>query len=206
MINKPFSESSEQNKQPILSVIKQWFTKPDATIFEIGSGTGQHACYFPKFLTELFWQPSDTAENIPGIEAWCAETQLCNVYSPYILDVKQASWPIESSDYVFSANTVHIMGWSEVEAMFNGIRKILKPDGIFCLYGPFNYNNQYTSPSNAQFDQWLKSRDSKSAIRDFEALCELGQCPSKYTPLKLVQDHKMPANNRILVFQSIEPE
>ncbi len=203
MINKPFSESCEQNKEPILSIIKQWFIKPGATVFEIGSGTGQHASYFPRFLDKLFWQPSDTVENQQGIEAWRKDSQLANVHPPQVLDVKQNKWPIESCDYIFSANTVHIMGWNEVEAMFNGIRRILKPAGIFCLYGPFNYNNQYTSPSNAQFDQWLKTRNPVSGIRDFEALCALGQCPSQYAALKLIQDHEMPANNRILVFQRI---
>lgn len=206
MPNKPFSEACEQNKEPILAVIKQWFNKPGATIFEIGSGTGQHASYFPKFLDKLFWQPSDTVENIHGIEAWCAYTQLGNVYPPKILDVTQNQWPVESSDYVFSANTAHIMAWNEVESMFDGIRKILKPAGVFCLYGPFNYNNQYTSSSNEQFDQWLKSRDPERGIRDFEALCELGQHHSQYSPLALIKDHEMPENNRILVFQSMATE
>ncbi len=208
MINKPFSEACEQNKEPILSIIKQWFNKPDTTVFEIGSGTGQHASYFPKFLDQLVWQPSDTAKNIQGIESWRAAAQLGNLNPAKVLDisshnVKQAPWPVESTDYVFSANTVHIMAWDKVESMFNGIRKILKPAGIFCLYGPFNYNNHYTSSSNQQFDRWLKSRNPDSGIRDCEALCELGLRQSQYAPLTLIKDHEMPANNRILVFQSL---
>lgn len=206
MKNKPFSESCEQNKEPILSIIKQWFTTPGATVLEIGSGTGQHASYFPEFLEQLFWQPSDTTENQQSIKAWCTGAQLGNIRPPLTLDVKQKKWPIESCDYIFSANTVHIMAWNEVQAMFAGIRKTLKPEGVFCLYGPFNYNNQYTSPSNAQFDQWLKSRDPDSGIRDFEALCSIAQSPSQYPPLKLVKEYKMPANNRVLVFQSGKAE
>ncbi|VAW95138.1 hypothetical protein MNBD_GAMMA23-467 [hydrothermal vent metagenome] len=206
MTNKPFSESCEQNKEPILSVIKQWFNQPDATLLEIGSGTGQHASYFPQFLDKLFWQPSDIAENQHSIKAWCSHAQLSNVHPPLILNVSQNEWPIESYDYVFSANTVHIMAWNEVKAMFAGIRKVLKLKGIFCLYGPFNYNSQCTSLSNAQFDQWLKSRNPNSGIRDFEALCELGESGSQHRPLKLLMDHEMPANNRILVFQSIAPK
>lgn len=202
MLNKPYSESCDQNKAAILSIIKQWFTKADAMVLEIGSGTGQHASYFPEYLPHLRWQPSETESNIQGIEAWRASAQLENVYPAKLLDVTQSAWPIESTDYIFSANTLHIMSWPAVEAMFSGVRSIIKPDGLFCVYGPFNYNGQFTSPSNAQFDQWLKARDPSSGIRDFEALCKLGTQQSAHAPLKLIEDHQMPANNRILVFQS----
>jgi len=203
MINKPYSEACEQNKEPILSVIKQWFTEENSTVLEIGSGTGQHAAYFPAFLPNVHWQPSDVSTNIDTIEAWRLDANLANVYTAKTLDVAQSTWPIQSADYIFSANSVHIMSWAHVESMFAGIRKILKPNGIFCLYGPFNYKGEYTSPSNAQFEQWLKSRDINSGIRDFEALCDLATSSSiQGSPLTLVSDHQMPANNQILVFKS----
>ena len=201
MINKPFAESSEQNKDHILPVLKQWFTQPGSTVLEIGSGTGQHATYFARFLDSIRWQPSDTHENLEGIEAWRNDAGLTNVLPAMQLDVTQQSWPLEITDYIFSANTVHIMSWPMVEKMFSGIRSVLKPDGIFCLYGPFNYNGQYTSPSNQQFDGWLKSRNPDSGIRDFEALCELGTKATQTAPLHLIDDIEMPQNNRILVFQ-----
>lgn len=202
MANKPYSESCEQNKEPILSVLKECFTQNNANVLEIGSGTGQHAAYFPKHLSHLTWHPSDRKENIKSIESWRLDASLHNVVSSKILDVTQPHWPIDSTDYIFSANTLHIMPWTAVEKMITGIRSILKPMGIFCVYGPFNYNGQFTSPSNAQFDLWLKSRDSESGIRDFEALCELGTNESEHPPLTLIKDYPMPANNRILVFQS----
>ena len=202
MLNKPYSESCDQNKDVILAVLTQYFTKTGATVFEIGSGTGQHACYFPKQLPHLYWQPSDIESNIPAIEAWRQSATLENVYPAKVLDVTQTQWPVESAEYIFSANTLHIMSWPAVEAAFSGIRAILKPGGVFCVYGPFNYNGHYTSPSNAQFDQWLKSRDPRSGIRDFEALCELSIQKSNHPQLILIEDFPMPANNRILVFKS----
>jgi len=207
MINKPYSDSCEQNKEPILSIISQWFTKDKATVLEIGSGTGQHASYFPKHLPHLNWQPSDIETNITGIEAWRQSTNLPNVRATSILDVTQTQWPIDSVDYIFSANTLHIMSWPAVQAMFTGIRSILKPDGLFCVYGPFNYNGEFSSPSNAQFDIWLKARDPNSGVRDFEALCALGVQESinpqaGHPQLILIDDHPMPANNRILVFKA----
>ena len=207
MINKPYSESCEQNKTPILSVLKQYLIKPDSLVLEIGSGTGQHACYFSQKLPHLHWQPSEQVENIPDVQAWTEEllakpSCVQNILPTIKLDVAQAQWPTLSVDYVFSANTLHIMYWKEVELMIQGIRQILKPDGLFCVYGPFNYNGQYTSESNARFDQWLKTRDPKSGIRDFEALCHLGHIPSANNPLSLLEDHEMPANNRLLIFKS----
>lgn len=207
MLNKPFAESCEQNKTPIIKVLEQWFTLPDATVFEIGSGTGQHACYFSEKLGHLHWQPSERQENIAAVQAWTTEAlgkngRVKNILPVCELDVSQQHWPDIQVEYIFSANTVHIMSWPEVEDMFTGIRRILKPAGIFCLYGPFNYQGSYTSPSNADFDQWLKTRDPKSGIRDVEALCNLGHRSAPHKPLKLIEDHEMPQNNRILVFQS----
>jgi len=201
MINKPFSESCEQNKDPILSIIKRYFVEEKSIVLEIGSGTGQHAAYFPHHLSHLSWQPSDTHENLQGIEAWQRSANLPNTFAPVTLDVSQTVWPVTSVDYIFSANTVHIMSWQSVKLMMAGIRKILKPNGIFCLYGPFNYDGQFSSPSNAQFDLWLKARNPESGVRDFEALCELANQQGSDATLKLINDHDMPANNRILVFQ-----
>jgi len=191
---KPFAESCEQNKQAILDVIQREFEN-SRTIFEIGSGTGQHAVFFAENLPHLIWQTSEQAENLAGIQLWIKESSCNNVLSPIELNVT-AQWPKTAYSGVFSANTVHIMAWSEVAIMFEGVSKILKKNSPFCLYGPFNYDNQYTSPSNANFDIWLKSRNPKSAIRNFEDLISLAE---KYD-LILKDDHEMPANNRILVW------
>lgn len=100
-------------------------------------------------------------------------------------------------DAVFSANTVHIMGWPSVENMFTGIGRVLNKGGFFCLYGPFNYDEKFSSESNARFDLWLKQRDPVSGIRDFAAL----QVLANKAGLKFVEDIEMPVNNRILVWQ-----
>ncbi len=190
---KQFSESCVQNQQPILEVIREVFTQP-GILLEIGSGTGQHAAWLPQHLPHLIWQPSDRAENLPSIRSWVAEAGLPNVLEPLELDVTQKPWPVVAADHVFSANTVHIMAWPMVEAMFEGIGEVLKAGGSFCLYGPFNYNGSFTSESNARFDLWLKDRDPQSGVRDFEALDEL----ARRAGMTLSGDFEMPANNRIL--------
>ena len=193
---KPFAESSEQNKVPILAVLKQ-FCGDVETVLEIGSGTGQHAVFFAEQFPHLTWLASDQLEYHAGIQMWLKDSGLTNIQGPLLLDVNQSDWPVKQTDAVFSANTVHIMGWPSVERMFNGIGKILKEGGVFCLYGPFNYNGQFSSESNARFDLWLKQRDPVSGVRDFEAL----QILADKAGLVFVEDVEMPANNRVLVWQ-----
>ena len=192
---KPFAESSEQNKHPILAVLKQYYLEAE-TVLEIGSGTGQHAVFFSENLPHVTWVTSDQAEYHTGIEMWLKESVLENIQGPLALDVNQTQWPVQQTDAIFSANTVHIMGWTSVENMFAGIGRVLKTDGVFCLYGPFNYNGQFSSESNARFDQWLKQRDSESGVRDFEALQKLADKAG----LTFIEDVEMPANNRVLVW------
>lgn len=183
---KPFSEASERNRAPILSVLKRVLSD-SRFVLEIGSGTGQHAAYFAAELPHLFWQASDVAANLPGIRQWTP-----NVIE---LDVEK-QWPQVDADAVFSANTCHIMSWPQVERMFEGIGR-LKTVRTFCLYGPFNYGGKHTSESNARFDAMLRGRDPASGLRDFEAICRLAQRAG----LALAEDNAMPANNRLLIFQ-----
>ena len=195
-MSKPFSQACLNNRQPILDVLLQYFGEVDQ-VLEIGSGTGQHAVFFAEHMPWLRWQPSDRAEHLDGIRAWRTEAALPNLAAPLELDVARQPWPLDAVPAIFSANTVHIMGWPEVEAFIPAVGARLPPGGLFCLYGPFNYGGNYTSPSNAQFDGWLKQRDARSGIRDFEAVDALADAAG----LTLLADHAMPANNRCLVWR-----
>lgn len=66
----PFSQACENNKQPILEVLKTAFSNLD-TVLEVGSGTGQHAVYMAEHLPHLVWQPSDQALYLEGVKARC---------------------------------------------------------------------------------------------------------------------------------------
>ncbi len=195
---KPYAESSEQNKQPILDVLRERFGHP-GTVLEIGSGTGQHAIFFSEQLPHLRWQPSDREENLQGIELWRIDSDASNCLIPIELDVAGSPWPEDEFDYVFSANTCHIMHWPEVEKMLNGIGAVLKAGGICCLYGPFNKNGDYTAPSNQRFDAWLKERDPEMGVRDMEAIRDT----AAESGLVLKNEIAMPADNFILVLKKI---
>jgi len=193
--NKPFAESCVQNRDPILTVLREWFADRSA-VLEIGSGTGQHAVYFGAELPHLRWQTADVVQHHAGIRAWLNEAALPNVLPPLALDVSQTEWRDGRYDAIFSANTLHIMGWPEVEHFFAGVGAVLEPGGVLVVYGPFNYNGAFTSESNARFDAWLKARDPASGVRDFEAVDALARAQG----LVLQQDVDMPANNRTLVW------
>ncbi|MGK2952254.1 MAG: DUF938 domain-containing protein [Thiobacillus sp.] len=196
MPDKPFAESCVQNREPILAVLREWFADR-RRVLEIGSGTGQHAVYFAPELPHLVWQTADVPEHHVGIRAWLDEAALPNVLPPLVLDVTQMAWRSSRYDAVFSANTLHIMGWPAVEHFFAGVGAVLEAGGVLAVYGPFNYNGTFTSDSNARFDAWLKARDPASGVRDFEAVDALARAQG----LVLQQDIAMPANNRTLVWR-----
>lgn len=195
---KPWSKACENNQEPILQVLQKHFTTA-GTILEIGSGTGQHAVHFARHLPHLNWQPTDRAENLPGIIMWAEQAGLPNLLSPACLDVTRKPWPITHASGVFSANTAHIMDWDGVEAMFAGAARLLDRNGRFCLYGPFMIDGTHTSDSNARFDTMLRARDPASGIRDLTALKELAQ----QCGLRLIENRAMPANNRTLVWERV---
>lgn len=203
MSDRPYAPSSDRNREPILAVLSEHFSDR-RQVLEIGSGTGQHAVYFAADMPWLTWQCSDRADALPGIRIWLAEANLPNTPPPVELDVSIGPWPRGDDedidgryDAVFSANTLHIMSWSAVEAFFAGLNTVLTDDAIVAVYGPFNYGGAFTSASNQQFDEWLKARDPHSGVRDFEAVDAL----AAEIGLRLIEDAAMPANNRCLVWR-----
>ena len=198
-MNKPFAQSSVENREPIFSVLAPR-VGGFATLLEIGSGTGQHAVYFGAELPNLIWQTSERMENHPGIHAWLDDAGLPNVRPPLALDVLSDVWPEGPFDSVFSANTAHIMSEDAVVAMFDGVSRVLRPDGLFLLYGPFNYDGRFTAPSNAQFDSSLRQSDPAMGIRDLSWLRGIAQPVG----LVLTEDLEMPVNNRVLVWRKVD--
>jgi SAM-dependent methyltransferase len=194
---KPYAESSEKNKAPILAVLREIFADR-RRVLEIASGTGQHAVHFGRELPHLTWQPSELHRNLAGIRAWLDEARLPNVLPPLAIDVNDERWPVSSVDAIFSANTVHIISWPEVERMFAHIAQVIEPGGYLCFYGPYNYGGRFTSESNARFDAWLKARNPNSGVRDFEAIERLASSHG----LVLKRDIEMPSNNRLLVWRA----
>lgn len=195
-MTRPFSQACENNKQPILEILTHAFAK-QKYVLEIGSGTGQHAVHFAKNLPFITWQTSDLSINHAGINQWIDALPSANIRRPLAIDLADVQPIVENIDAMFSANTLHIISWPLVQKFFDLVKSHLAHNGVLCIYGPFNYQGEYTSESNANFDLWLKARDEQSGIRDFEAVYQLATAAG----LSLKEDIAMPANNRMLIFK-----
>jgi SAM-dependent methyltransferase len=191
----PFSAACERNKEPILEVLRIRFADR-AQVLEIGSGTGQHAVHFARALAHLTWHPTEQLAYLADLAERVKLEGGHNLRPPTLLDVTQAVWPVRSVDAMFTANTLHIMSWPEVIALYRGVGAVLAPGGVFCVYGPFRYDGRYTSDSNQEFDRMLQERDPQSGLRDILAITALAE---QYG-LILDADHDLPANNRLVVF------
>lgn len=196
----PYSEACERNKQPILDVLSTVFPK-HGTVLELGSCTGQHLVHFAPAFPGLTWQPSDRQEYLHGLSERVRLEGNDAILSPIELDVRNG-WPEQRYDAVFSANTAHIMGWPEVEAMFQGVGRVLVPGGLFCLYGPFREQDGSTARSNEAFDRSLRTRDPAMGLRDLASLEKL----AAGSQLQRVDRKHMPANNQMLIFKSTRTE
>jgi cyclopropane fatty-acyl-phospholipid synthase-like methyltransferase len=134
------------------------------------------------------------------VRQWLDEASLPNTPAPLAVDVAATEWPREPFDAVFSANTLHIMSWAEVQALFAALPSVTTAGAKLAIYGPFNYDGKYTSNSNAEFDAALKARVPHMGIREFAAVDALAHVAG----FALVDDVAMPANNRSLVWQRRE--
>jgi hypothetical protein len=178
-----------------LEILRSRFAE-SREVLEIGSGTGQHAVYFAAHLKHLTWHPTERLNYLPDLGKRIQAEGGSNIRPPTVLDVTQSVWPVTRVDAMFTANTLHIMSWAEVLALFRGIGSTLAPRGLLCIYGPFVYQDRPTAPSNIAFDRMLQERDPLSGLRHIEAVI----AAAAEVGLTLVGDHEQPANNRILVF------
>lgn len=199
MREKRYAEYAERNAEPILEILRDEF-RHCTDVLEIGSGTGQHAVRIASALDHLQWQTSDLDENHESIRAWISDSGLRNVRDPWLLDVTRADVHAASFDGVFSANTAHIMSFDAVILMFAVVGKALRPNGVFCLYGPFRKSGEFNTESNAAFDTNLRSRDPAMGIRDLEKLDGLA---SKHG-MQRTNLYAVPSNNLVVVWQKSE--
>ena len=190
------SEAADRNKAPILEILAHALAQSHE-VLEVGSGTGQHALHFSRHLPHLTWQPTDTGEYLPALRQRIHQERGSNLHEVLELDARTDPWPVGRFDAVYSANTFHIMSWRSVQSFFRGVGQVLSPGGVLCVYGPFRYGGRYTSESNEVFDEFLRERDPESGIRDFNDVDEL----ARNQGLRLTADHRMPANNQLLVWR-----
>ena len=195
-MDKPYSPACDRNREPILAVLRGHLAGC-GRVLEVGSGTGQHAVHLAAALPGLTWQASDVAANLPGIQAWLDEARLPNAPAAVAFDVDADAPPPGRFDAVFTANTLHIMAWPQVQRLFTTLPRVMAPGATLIVYGPFNHGGRFDSASNAAFDASLRAADARRGIRDLEAVDALARAAG----LRLVEDRAMPANNRCVIWR-----
>jgi hypothetical protein len=203
---RQFAPATERNREPILTVLQE-ILPATGTVLEISSGTGEHAVFFAPQLQSHLWLPSDPNPIArASIAAWRSFAPIENLLPPIALDCCDPVWAVEQADVplpqpiraIVNINMIHIAPWSACLGLFAGAARILPPDGILYLYGPFKQNDRHTASSNATFDQSLQMQNPDWGVRDLEQVVAVAQTHG----FSLVKTVAMPANNLSVVWRS----
>ncbi len=194
---RQFSPSAARNRDPILAVLQR--VLPGAgLVLELGSGTGEHAVHFARHLPALRWQPSDAdPAALASITDWVAHSGLPNLLAPVCFDLAATPWPVAAADAIVAINVLHYSPWESTPALFAGAAAVVPEGGVVVCYGPYRRGGAHTAPSNADFDEWLRSVDARFAVRDLEAV----EAAAQRCGFGLEEVVDMPANNFSLVFR-----
>ena len=213
----PFRQSSlaaERNRQPILEVLQR-VLPPSGRALEIASGSGQHVSWFARHLLGWSWQPTDyAAASLASIAAWsvlgagdvaespaaahATQGPLPNVLPPLQLDVCTAVWPVDGVfDAITCVNMLHASPPATLSGLMRGVGRHLAPGGLLLTYGPYVLDDEPLTPSNVEFDAWLRSRDPSWGIRRLADVV----AHAAGAGLHLRERIAMPANNLMLVFE-----
>lgn len=187
-----------RNRDPILEIMRSVFPET-GFVLELAAGTGEHAAYFSRHFPDLVWQPSDRFGDESGsIEAWRREGSQ-NLQPPIAVDVCKDEWPVLQADVIVNINMIHISPWETCVGLMRGAGRLLAAGGLLFLYGPYKIDGLHTAPSNAAFDDSLRSRDSSWGVRDLgDVVAE-----AEKRGLQLEDTVAMPANNFCVLLRRV---
>ena len=191
-----------RNRAPITAVLRDEL--PEAgLVFEIASGTGEHAVHFARAFPALDWQPSDCdPQALASIAAWREELadngDTSNLRPPIKLDVRSVEWPpLPGLAAMIAINLVHISPPETAEALLRGAGRLLPAGAPLVLYGPYLEEGVDPAPSNLAFDRTLRARDHRWGLRNVGWMDTLGEANGLRRTLRV----EMPANNLVLVYR-----
>jgi hypothetical protein len=194
-----FAPAVARNKTAITEVLARHLPA-SGLILEVASGSGEHALHFAAHFPALRFQPTDPdAAALASIAAWREEAPLANLLPPLMLDVMADAWPVQKADALLCINMIHIAPWEATAALMRGAARILPPDVMLFLYGPFKQDGAHTAPSNAEFDASLRAQDARWGVRDLEAVARIASTAGFAAPVVEV----MPANNLSVIFHRL---
>lgn len=183
---------------PLRDCLSSWL-QPASRVFEVASGTGQHAEALSAALEVALWQPTEREPRLHA--AIDARNPAACVAPARFLDVlAPGSWPSQeeasSFDLLLCINMCHIAPWSATPALFELGTRVLKPKGAVVIYGPFLEEAVPTAPSNLAFDRSLRERDPASGLRQLSAVREAAAAQGFAAAERIA----MPANNLCVRF------
>lgn len=196
--DKRHAPATLRNRDAIADVLRGALPRR-GTVLEVASGSGEHAVHFARAFPALDWQPSDPdPAALRSIAAYADDADLMNVAPPVMIDASADDWPLDRADAVLCINMVHISPWEATLGLLRGAAKLLPPDGLLYLYGPYIQQGVETAASNLAFDQSLKSRNPVWGLRDVADL----EAAAEERGFRLEAIVPMPANNLSLIFRS----
>ncbi|SFM49170.1 DUF938 domain-containing protein [Methylobacterium pseudosasicola] len=195
-----FSSAVARNAAAIVETLKR-AVPPSGLVLEIASGSGEHAVHFARAMPTLDWQPSDPDEAARrSIVAHTRAAGLSNLRSPLAIDATRQPWPVAKADAIVAINMIHIAAWEATTGLMAGAGATLPAGGILYLYGPFRVDGAHTAPSNAAFDDGLRTKNASWGVRDIEAVAAAADTHG----LHLTERIPMPANNLSLIFRKLD--
>lgn len=168
-------------------------------LLEIASGTGEHAAYMTPLLPGWTWQPSDLGdEKLSDIDAHARDSGCGRILPVILLDVTEETWPVARADAILCCNMIHIAPWEAAQGLFCGAARVLSKGAPLIVYGPFKREGEHTAPSNAEFDRFLKTQNSRWGVRCLDTeVAPLAEANG----LAVDEVVEMPANNLTVIFR-----
>ncbi|XP_012258056.1 methyltransferase-like 26 [Athalia rosae] len=201
---KLFYPAADRNKEPILSVLRQYICSgPNQNLLEISSGTGQHVAHFAAYFPQVTFYPSEVDSRL--LESISNYTKsFANVKPPFLIDISTdySNWGdtvFEESnfDYIYNCNMVHISPFPCSIGLFKNTGKLLKKNGILFTYGPYMIDGKISPESNVSFNESLKTQNPEWGLRDVRDLEKLAHENGIYL-MKIID---MPANNKTIIWR-----
>lgn len=194
--------AGNRNRDPILDVFKSKLPDHSGAVLELASGSGMHLHYFAPHFPHLHFQPSDLNEEVfDNIRRLTRETGVENVGSPIQIDLTRTeTWSTlegQKFDVMFCINLFQVAPVAIAEGMMQCAADCLAEEGFLFVYGPFKVSGNCTTPSNAEFDQKLRSYGvSEWGLKDVDDLTQAAQKKG----LELKEMIQMPTNNLGLIY------
>jgi hypothetical protein len=214
------SPSAERNKDPIWSVLESTVLPSliadgdslPLNVLEVAAGCGVHSTYFVQKMAEnniaVQWYPTDPDQpSLISLQERVKEyaaSDKAQISNPLKLTLDEEgimesgtkdALANQTINLMMCMNMIHISPWSATLGLFELASQRLHSGGILMTYGPYKVNGT-AAPSNLQFDDNLKARNTDWGVRDLERV----QAVAEDKHLKLSKTIQMPANNLCLIF------